>query len=913
MKLPVRKPFRWNYLALAFAIPCLGMLFVMLISQYEPFGNYSMLYSDMYHQYYPFFVAFRKALRSGEGLMYTWSVGLGMDYLGLIAYYLASPLNLLSVLVPEGLLLEYFSLLVPVKLGLAGLFFAIFLKRMFGRDDLSISVFGGFYGLCAWALGFQWNVMWLDTFALLPLVALGTVYLLRDKKFLLYTLTLFQSIFSNYYIGLFTCIFVFLLFFVYQFCRWGGWKKFFLDLCRIALFSALAIGMTAILELPALAALQTTQSSVNKFPEGFRLNIADENTILGLLDAMRQVAGNMGGAIEPNFKEGLPNVYCGILSVFLMFAYLMAKEIKLRDKVCSVGLLLFFNVSFIIRQLDYIWHGFHFTNMIPYRFSFLYSFVVLYMAYRAWTMRGSFKTWQLLVCGGLTAAILACSEDLTTTVPLELGSWSLDIPVYLIYNLTFLTLYLLAMVSGSLKVQAPADATKRQLARVRAEGHRRHRRARNLLLGIMGAELVGNLVCFGLYFTGTGVSNYPKGTTYTASVIRYMKEREEGNLFYRAETTHSQTLNDGALNGYYGVSAFTSSANVKTTLFMQALGYGAKNTYNRYLFEESSPVSNLFLGLKYMIERDGKDKTSTFFQDVNTFGDTVLLENQAYRPLGFLAESELADLTFDTSINAFQFQNQLFTAATGVEEEVWHRLEGENLTITGNGVTVTESNSTGYCRYSDSTANSDVTYTYVADRDGFLCIHLNLPKRNDFYVSVNGTDLYRESISLPQMLAVDDVRTGDVIEIRIICDAGEASTMTVSAAVLNMERFWQGYNVLNASTLELTAFETTHLEGQITCDRDGLLYTSIPQNGNWHVTVDGQEAEIRLVGDCMVAVELTEGSHTLSFTYRNDAFRLGWKISLGCAAVFLVLVQVLYRPDWKTLLTDPNNRGRYQK
>ena len=352
MKLPHSRNRKWNYLALAFAIPCVGMLFVMLISQYEPFGNYSMLYSDMYHQYYPFFVEFRRALRSGEGLLYTWSVGLGMDYLGMIAYYLASPLNLLSVLVPESLLLEFFSLLVPVKLGLAGLFFAIFLKKIFEKDDLSISVFGGFYGLCAWALGFQWNIMWLDTFALLPLVVLGTVSLLREKKFVLYTLTLFFSIFSNYYIGLFTCIFVFLLFFVYQICRWGGWKKFFADLCRIAFFSVLAIGMTAILELPALAALQTTQSSVNKFPTSFRLNIADEHTLKGLFDAMRQVAGNMGGALEPNFKEGLPNVYCGIFSIVLMFLYLMTGEIKLRDKICAVILLLFFNVSFIIRQLD---------------------------------------------------------------------------------------------------------------------------------------------------------------------------------------------------------------------------------------------------------------------------------------------------------------------------------------------------------------------------------------------------------------------------------------------------------------------------------------------------------------------------------------------------------------------------------
>ena len=332
---------KFNYLVLAFLIPFVGMLFVMFVSQYEPFGQYSMLYSDMFHQYYPFFVAFRKALRSGESLLYSWNVGMGMDYIGLISYYLASPLNLLSVLVPEQLTLEFFALLMPIKLGCAGLFFAIFLKNMYQKYDGSIALFGAFYALCAWALGYQWNIMWLDTFALLPLVVLGMVYLLRDRKFILYTLTLFLSIYANYYIGLFTCIFIFLIFFVYEICCWQDWKRFFADLCRIAVFSLLAIGMTAILELPTLAALQTTQSSVNKFPQGFKLNIAKANTILGLLDAMRQVAGNMGGSIEPTFKEGLPNLYCGVGTILLGFLFLSAQKIKIREKVCAVILLLF--------------------------------------------------------------------------------------------------------------------------------------------------------------------------------------------------------------------------------------------------------------------------------------------------------------------------------------------------------------------------------------------------------------------------------------------------------------------------------------------------------------------------------------------------------------------------------------------
>ena len=889
MKLPNGKSVKCNYLALAFTIPCVGMLFVMLMSRYEPFGNYSMLYSDMYHQYYPFFVEFRSALREGKGLLYTWSVGLGMDYLGLIAYYLASPLNLLSVLVPESLLLEYFSLLVPIKLGLAGLFFAFFLKKIFERTDISISVFGGFYGLCAWALGFQWNIMWVDTFALLPLVALGTVNLLKEKKFVLYTVSLFFSIFANYYIGLFTCFFVFLLFFVYEFCRWGGWKKLAEDFIRIGFFSVLAIGMAAILALPALGALQSSQSSVNKFPTGFRLNIAKENTVKGLLDAMRQVAGNMGGSIKPNFKEGLPNVYCGIISVFLMMLYLLAKKVPLRDKLCAVFLLLFFNVSFIIRQLDYIWHGFHFTYMIRYRFSFLYSFVVLYMAYRAWTLRKTFTSWRVILAGVLAAAVLACSKELTATVPIELGSLNLDIPLYFIYNLVFLVLYLMAMLVGCIQDALPEDAAEEQIQAAKKEARIQRRRSASLLLTVMVVELIANLICFGLYFTGTSVANYPKGTEHTASVIRYMKERERRNLFFRAETTHTQTLNDGALNGYNGVSAFTSSANVQTTLFMQTLGYGAKNTYNRYAFEESSPVANLFLGLKYMIDRDDKDKTSTFFAEKNHFGQTTLLENQAYLPLAFLTAPELADLEFDRSSNAFSFQNKLFTAATGIREPVWHRISGENLTITSADVTITDQDGAGYCKYRDTVKNSSVTYRFQADRDGFACLHLNLPKRNDYYVSINGIELYKETISLPQMIAVDDVMAGDVIEVRVVCKANEDSTMTIGAAILDHDVFWKGYEILNASTLELTTFESTYVKGMIQCDRDGLLYASIPQNGNWQVKVDGKPADIQLVGDCMVGVMLTEGKHLVEYTYRNAAFALGWKISLLCAAIFGVL------------------------
>ena len=866
------KPNRRQSYALAFGIPVGLLLIVMAVSGSEPFGNgLSMLYSDMYHQYFPFWVEFGRAIRSGDSLLWNWSAGLGMDYLSLISYYLASPLNLISAIVPESLALEVYSLLVPIKLGLASLFFAIFLRNTFKKEDLSISFFGAMYALCGWALAYQWNVMWLDTFALVPLTVLGMVQLLRDKKPLLYTATLFLSIFSNYYIGLFTCIFIFLLFFVYEISHWEDYYEFCCDFLRIFWFSLLAIGMTLILELPALAGLQNTQSSVNKFPLGFKLNIASENTWAGLFDAMRQVAGNTLGGIEHSWKEGLPNLYCGVGSVILATLFLTCKDVKWRDKILSVLLLLFFMVSFIIRQLDYIWHGFHFTNMIPYRFSFLFSFVVLYMAYQAWTLRDSFRLWQLMYA----------SQSRTDTV-------------FLAFNVGFSLAYLAAL-AYSLPGRAPVTAEDQEepdpeeMLSYEQNLAQKRRNGALCLLAIFALELAMNILCFGLRFAFTYNSNYPKGTTDTVKVMDFLEERE-GDLFYRVETTHSQTLNDGALNGYRGISAFTSSANVRVTEFMKNLGYGAKNTYNRYCFEESSPVANLFLGLKYMLERDGEVESNRYFDTVYSSGKVYLLENNAYLPLGFLTEPELGDLAL-TGSDHFEIQNALFSNATGFHSDVWSQITPE---ITAENVTLTSTNGPS-ARYKEAQSGSSITYAFWAEQDGFVCLDFDVTDRNSYTVYHNGEKLYSESLSLTQMIAACDVVAGDVIEVKLTCKQDEEGRMTVRAGILDDELFRLGVKALQRSTLELTEVGSTRLRGTIDCHQDGLLYTSIPQDGGWRVYVDGEEADITLVGDVMIAVPVTEGRHSVEYVYHSDAFSIGWKASAICLLLFGITAPLYYR------------------
>ena len=1002
-----RKPF--NYTILGFLIPFLAMLTFMIINQAHPFGNKSLLYSDGYHQYFPFFKEFRRALLSGDSLLYSWNVGMGVDYLGLIAYYLASPLNLFSVLIPESMLLSYFSLLTPIRLGFAGLFFSIFLKNVFKKNDISVPLFGSFYGLCAWSLGYSWNVMWLDTFALLPLVALGTYSLLKEKKIFLYTVSLYLSVFSNYYIGFFTCIFVLLTFLCYQICRWECFKKLLDDFLRIGLCSVIAIGMTAILTIPTFAALKTTQSSVNEYPKTFQMNIVKideykddiynnwdqaktawesgskaQAVSLGfksvkaasicIFEGMKQVAGHSTGGTSINFKEAdaLPNIYCGVITLIFSFLFITCGQIKLRDKLCSVFLLIFLSLSFLIRQLDYIWHGFHFTNMIPYRFSFVYSFVMLYMAYRAYTLRKFFKPWQVIASSSLAIIYVLISNsfknfinevsipgfvtglnnsfatfDFSTNSVQNLTSY-LQVIFYPAFNFLFILCTSAFLLISSLRFRLP-DNVSTDIKKAYIRRFRKRQQVSSVLTAcLIGLELILNMANYSLYWSGASVSNYPKGAEHSENLINLMHEKDT-SLFYRTETSHAQILNDGALNNYNGISTFTSSANVSITRFMKNLGYGAKETYNRYCFETSSPVPELFLNLKYLIDRDGyfyegpiirtNAKTDEKYTDQkeayeNPYYDLVassslcaIAENNAYLPLGFLCDEEFPNFNFENNDDRYVFENLLISSATGEDFTLWNQVSGSFLSITGDeNVNVVSRNAYGYCRY-NAQQNGKVTYAFTADREGLMCLDISQGKRNGFSVWLNNNHdsrpderIFTESYSLPQTISACKVKPGDIVEVQFDCKKGESARIEVYAAIIDETEFRKAYNILSKSTLNVTAFSNTRIEGIIDCAQDGFLYTSVPQNGtNWKLYVDGKETKAILIGDVMMGVHLSKGLHNITFRYENKAFVIGCIITTCSLVAFAVLCILYYKPCRKYPLFLKNIKkmfrptGKYDK
>ena len=106
---------------------------------------------------------------------------------------------------------------------------------------------------------------------------------------------------------------------------------------------------------------------------------------------------------KPTVKSGLPNIFSSFIALYMVAVYFISTKIKIKEKVLYLGLIVFFILSFNINYLNYIWHAFHFPNEVPYRFAFMFSFVILTMAYKGFQY---FEGVTIKQIGSISAAFL---------------------------------------------------------------------------------------------------------------------------------------------------------------------------------------------------------------------------------------------------------------------------------------------------------------------------------------------------------------------------------------------------------------------------------------------------------------------------------------------------------------------------
>jgi uncharacterized membrane protein YfhO/putative flippase GtrA len=368
----------------------------------------------------------------------------------------------------------------------------------------------------------------------------------------------------------------------------------------------------------------------------------------------------------------------------------------------------------------------------------------------------------------------------------------------------------------------------------------------------------------------TSRSAYPDSY---AQVQKVLSLREPaGSGFYRTELTNWVTLNDPSLYGYNGISVFSSTVNAGVTKFMQGIGLPAWDAGNRYYYAETSPLTNAFLNLRYLISRDGNPGDGSFFWKIAGRTDNaLLLENKSYLPLGFMAEKEMSAYKHDA--NPFLSQNNLFSLATGLDGDLF---------------TVTNVLNNPYTK-KDADGNDTFNLDYEFQADGIYYAYCEFFTEGNISVSYKDAVLRKVENRRPYVFTLGSFLKGDIITFTAGPGASKGPAR-IQVARIDDELFDRGYALLADEILDLTEFSETKITGNITALKDGLLYTSIPDDKNWIAFVDGVKTTIIHIDGCMIALRLRGGTHEIEFRYQNGNLKAGIIINLLFLTLFAVSV-----------------------
>lgn len=841
--------YRNRYIFLAFFVPFLLMLLAYAGMRFFPFGDNQAAVIDMYHQYYPFINELHEKLQTGGSLLYSWNGGLGTNFLTLLSYYAASPLYFLTIFVQDAYLMEAVTLIILIKIGLSGAFMAVYLKGMHRRCDCATVAFSTLYALCAYVMGYYWCLMWLDVVALLPLAILGLNHLIDYGDFKLYTIAIAAMMITNYYIGGMVCIFILFYYPVLYFSRTkkrgiGGCAKI---TGKAVLCSITGIFIAGFTLMPTFLNMQNTYYIDSQMP-------TDSTFYHSLMDVITNLLPNT----QLTVREGLPNIYCGLICVLMFVFFLLCKSIPLRKKLLNCGLLAFLILSLNWNKLDFMWHGFHFPNQLPFRYSFVVSFLLVALAFEAFTKFRDISFGQLaaVIAGGAGYIVLAQKLYADDFAP----------------EFVYVCLFLVFVYGGILA----AYRTKRFNETLMCF----------LLLVVVVGEMMNNTTAAVQAVSYTNRGEYFAESAETRKLVQDTREKDKS--FYRMEVENPLILNSPALYNYPGVSEFSSTVNGDVTYLMEHIGLEAMGAKNRYNYVMTTPVVNAMLNIKYLIGRgqpiEGEDSLSlTGGQEL-----TTLYENKYDLSIGYMVKPQLMKFWDYDQENPFNVLNDFVKLASGTKETIFHRLAAPK--VKGAGLSLGEyQNGELNCSSNDSEAKGQAELTFTSPKEQQVYVYVETDGAETITAQRGKADPVELREDCPAIVSVGKCKAGEKVTVKISYEKGQSGNITAYAYGMDMQAWDKAYEKLDDEVLQVKNYSDTKIEGKINVKEDGTFVTSIPYEKGWRLEVDGKAADVETLGNAFLAVPLKAGVHEIQLTYIPDGFIPGILVSLCGIGIFAAM------------------------
>lgn len=818
-------------LLISFLLPFSLLIVLWIILGLAPFGNNNLLVSDLGTQYLPFLNAFKQYFENGNYGIYSFSNGIGGSILSLVAYYVISPFNFLVLFFSSSQLPIAILFIITLKISCMGSSMFYYLQKTYQQTSIGILLFSTSYSLCGFVVAYSLNFMWLDALILLPLLILSLQRLWDKKKWGAYSILLFLTIITNYYMGYMICIFA-VCYSVYWYYLSPKQKnntlRNFFKSGRLFFLSSFLSGVsTSFILLPAIEGmLQTKKTALD-------LSTFLPKPVFGFSFLSQFGLGTINFDLR---LDHLPSVFSGLLMTLLFITYFTLKNISSKEKKATIWLMGFIFLSFWLEGLGTIWHMFQNPAGFPYRNTFIFSFLLIKFAYEAYL--------KLKI-----GVLLPLKAPIIFSVLLGIGQFSLVAkqPDFLLStSYFFISLLFIWLFYFIIHMQQKTHFFKKSLP---------------LFLILLVCCEIGTNYWISLKDIPFGnQQNYAKMYQQQNQIISDLKT-EQPELFRIKQTLDSTAsgyseknngYNNSILFGYAGISSYTSTLEASTQDSLNTLGLYAKND-RRIGYVDNSKVINFLLNVPYEITPEIRD-TEAF----ESFGQSSVYKNEEAIGMGILASNTLNDVQLTTNDPLKNYENilQQFTPSS---ESYLQNIKKENeLTTT-----------TYYQLNAQVTATGDL-YAYIP--------HINW--KNVSAIDVNGKKVQPTmAIATNQLFNLGFFHKNETVTLTLYSKK-KLDLTDFTIQTLDQNKFDQLISEKKSQSLSLHK-ENGNYSGNITVNNDNsLLYLSIPFDKNWIVSVDGKKVTTFPILENFTGINLAQGSHQVTLRYHQKSLTVGIMISL---------------------------------
>ncbi|WUH78833.1 YfhO family protein [Streptomyces sp. NBC_00435] len=531
-----------------------------------PFGSTGRAINDQANQYVPFHRALWDLVhgQAAGDLLFTWRGGFGQQFLSDYYTYLGNPFSWLVVLVPrEHVDLAVFAI-TPLTMGTAAALMTVYLGKLHPGPWWQRGVLGAVYGLCGWAVSdASYIPMWMWGLVALPLLGIAVEWCLEQRRWPGVALLVALAWFGNFYTAMMATMAACVLLAV---------RLIVLDLTgaqrlravwRAGTAAATGILLTLPLLLPSFLSSGSAQPTKAASFDPVRIEVF--------------LTGMLPGTY---LWGGRPRLYVASLGLILAGSFLLNTAIARRTRLVWAAAALLVVLSFQFPPTQYVWHGLAVPNGNPYREAFVFSGMLVVLAWLSLANRP--RPLHLALTAALLVAatfVLRHTNDFGgATWPAVLGGGSVSL----------LALVLLAL-GGKHRVLVPVAAV--------------------LMAGVVLAE---STAAAANADARRSRERWAKPeTTSSRSITQHLDAVRSVNGWpaYRTDSGAPQTsYNDALALQAQGPQYYSSYLPEVTYKALEPLGYGYKND-GRTFFGADNPVLDAIFSIGARVE-PGREKDS---------------------------------------------------------------------------------------------------------------------------------------------------------------------------------------------------------------------------------------------------------------------------------------------------------------